>query len=41
MRAVAQIFDYVNGKPTPNPQIRAWGDKLKVGTTSWLGPSCV
>lgn len=25
-----QISDYINGKPTPNHKIRAWGDELKV-----------
>lgn len=30
MKVFAQISEYVNGKPNPNPQIRAWGDQIKV-----------
>lgn len=38
MGVINQIFEYINGKPTPNHQIRAWGDSLKVRKTSELGP---
>lgn len=28
-KVLAQIVEYVGGKPTPSPQIRTWGDRLK------------
>ncbi|KAF9780052.1 hypothetical protein BJ322DRAFT_307091 [Thelephora terrestris] len=31
LRVLTQIREYVSGKPTPNPQIRTWGDRLKSG----------
>lgn len=45
-RVLAQILDYISGKPTSSPQIRTWGDKLKVkllsrSTRSWLMESVV
>ena len=39
MKAITQILEYVNGKSNPNPQIRGWGDQLKVRKTSQLVPS--
>jgi hypothetical protein len=33
LRVLTQIREYVSGKPTPNPQIRTWGDRLKVKKT--------
>ena len=29
-KVLSQILEYIAGKPTSNPQIRTWGDKLKV-----------
>jgi len=41
MKAITQILEHVNGKPNPNPQIRGWGDQLKVRKFLQLGPSYV
>lgn len=41
MKAITQILEHVNGKPNPNPQIRGWGDQLKVKKTTQLSPSYV